>query len=74
MCADIVQRLGPGENTLLGVVSGLVDVATTQWMLYGKTTTQQKLPLSLNPRVWLRVGPIGHHPNALHAGAHDRQD
>ena len=45
-----LQRMSPGENTIIGLATGLIDVSTTQWILYCKNASQQKLPLTLDPR------------------------
>ena len=50
---DALQRLSPQENTVLGIAAGAFDVLTTQWMVYCKTASQQRLPLTLDPRVSL---------------------
>jgi len=49
-----LQRLTSAENTAVGLASGVVDVSTTQWMLYCKNATQQRLPLTLDPRFLYR--------------------
>lgn len=49
-----LQRLTPQENTLVGTITGLVDVSLTQWILYCKNSTQQRVPLTLNPRIMYR--------------------
>jgi solute carrier family 25 carnitine/acylcarnitine transporter 20/29 len=45
-----LQRMNPGENTIIGLATGLVDVSTTQWILYCKNASQQNIPLTLDPR------------------------
>ncbi|KAL3925621.1 MAG: hypothetical protein SGPRY_003605 [Prymnesium sp.] len=42
------------ENTVLGVVSGTIEVTLLQPMLYCKNASQQGLPFTLNPRVLYR--------------------
>lgn len=49
-----LQRLSPQENTAVGLAIGVIDVSSTQWMLYCKNATQQRLPLTMNPAVLYR--------------------
>lgn len=49
-----LQRLTPQENTLVGSITGLVDVTTTQWILYCKNSTQQRVPLTMDIRIMYR--------------------
>ena len=49
-----LQRLTPKENFVVGLAIGAIDVSTTQWILYCKNTSQQKLPLTFDPRVMYR--------------------
>lgn len=38
-----LQRLSTVENTVMGCATGAIDVTLTQWMLYSKNLSQQKL-------------------------------
>jgi len=49
-----VKRLTVFENFGLGAVAGTIEVVLLQPMLYCKNATQQKLPLTLDPRVLYR--------------------
>lgn len=50
----VLAKLSPAENTALGLATGMIDVSTTQWMLYCKNASQQRIPLTLDPRVLYR--------------------
>ena len=39
--AESLQGLTAVQTTILGIVTGAVDVSCTQWMLYSKTLSQQ---------------------------------
>lgn len=54
MADSRLQRLTPVENTVVGLATGVIDVSTTQWILYCKNASQQNLPLSMNPRILYR--------------------
>lgn len=51
---DPMQLLSPFESTSVGIVAGAIEVTILQPMLYCKNATQQKLPLTLDPRVLYR--------------------
>lgn len=59
-----LQRLSPQENTLLGLAVGVVDTSGTQWMVYCKNAAQQRLKLTLDPRILYR----GYAANLLNVG------
>eukprot|EP00040_Diaphanoeca_grandis_P042842 m.266157 g.266157 ORF g.266157 m.266157 type:complete len:279 (+) comp65657_c0_seq1:370-1206(+) len=48
------RQLSATENTLLGVLSGGIEVSILQPILYLKNASQQKLPFTLNPSVLYR--------------------
>jgi len=50
----VLQKLSPQENTFLGLTVGFIDTSSTQWMLYCKNASQQRLPMTLNLRVLYR--------------------
>eukprot|EP00518_Triparma_eleuthera_P002911 CAMPEP_0182464976 /NCGR_PEP_ID=MMETSP1319-20130603/8934_1 /TAXON_ID=172717 /ORGANISM="Bolidomonas pacifica, Strain RCC208" /LENGTH=123 /DNA_ID=CAMNT_0024664653 /DNA_START=214 /DNA_END=582 /DNA_ORIENTATION=- len=39
--AESLQNLTPVQTTILGSLTGFIDVSCTQWMLYSKTLSQQ---------------------------------
>ena len=49
-----VKLLSPVQNASLGGIAGTIEVIILQPMLYCKNATQQKLPLTLDPRVLYR--------------------
>lgn len=49
-----LQKLSPVENTIVGIAAGVIDVSSTQWILYYKNASQQRLPLTFDPRVLYR--------------------
>lgn len=51
--ADL-QKLNGVENGAVGIISGAIEVTILQPMLYCKNSTQQNLPLTLNPAVVYR--------------------
>ena len=51
------EKLSPNQNSLLGFVSGAVEVSALQSMNYWKNASQQGLPFTLNPRVLYRGYP-----------------
>eukprot|EP00617_Octactis_speculum_P026714 CAMPEP_0185770968 /NCGR_PEP_ID=MMETSP1174-20130828/62352_1 /TAXON_ID=35687 /ORGANISM="Dictyocha speculum, Strain CCMP1381" /LENGTH=273 /DNA_ID=CAMNT_0028456635 /DNA_START=39 /DNA_END=860 /DNA_ORIENTATION=- len=52
--ADALQKLSPFENTCLGVSAGIIDVSSTQWMLYCKNSTQQRVKIKFDPKIMYR--------------------
>jgi hypothetical protein len=48
------QKLTPVENAAVGIAAGVIEVTILQPMLYWKNATQQKLQLTLSPRVVYR--------------------
>ena len=55
MSADeALQRLSPAENTAIGIAAGVIDVSSTQWILYCKNATQQKIPIKFQISVLYR--------------------
>jgi len=53
----VLQKLGDGQNALLGVAAGGIEAAATQPLTYAKNCFQQRTPLSLVPRVVYRGTP-----------------
>mmetsp|Transcript_83209 Transcript_83209/g.101963 ORF Transcript_83209/g.101963 Transcript_83209/m.101963 type:complete len:284 (+) Transcript_83209:853-1704(+) len=49
-----MQQLSGGENALLGVLAGAIEVCIDQPQLYWKNASQQGLPFTLNPRYLYR--------------------
>ena len=49
-----VKLLSPVQNATLGSIAGTIEVIILQPMLYCKNATQQKLPLTMDPRVLYR--------------------
>ena len=54
MSDDRFSKLTPLQNTKLGLYCGCLEVMLLQPMLYLKNATQQRLPLTLNPRYLYR--------------------
>ena len=53
----VLQKLGDGQNAMLGVAAGGIEAAATQPLTYAKNCFQQRTPLSLVPRVVYRGTP-----------------
>ena len=53
-----LQLLSGGENVVLGVVTGVLSKSVNYPFLSWKTTVQQGLPISLNPRIVYRGLPM----------------
>lgn len=49
-----VKQLSAAQNASVGAIAGTIEVVILQPMLYCKNATQQKLPLTLDPRVLYR--------------------
>ena len=49
-----LQRLSAGENALVGIAAGVIEVTLLQPILYWKNAAQQSLPFTLNPRLLYR--------------------
>ena len=54
MSDERLQRLTPGENFIIGLAIGAIDVSTSQWVLYCKNASQQRIPLTFDPKVMYR--------------------
>ncbi|KAJ9451838.1 putative mitochondrial carrier C19G12.05 [Diplonema papillatum] len=48
------ERLNPGENVVVGVICGCVEVMVMQPVLYCKNAVQQGFPLTMNPKILYR--------------------
>lgn len=48
------ERLTDFQNSLVGLLCGVLEVSALQWVNYFKNATQQGLPLSMDPRVLYR--------------------
>ena len=53
----VLQKLSDPQNCLLGVAAGAIEAASTQPLTYVKNSLQQKLAVSLDPRVVYRGTP-----------------
>lgn len=53
-----MQKLSPGENCLLGIVTGVMSKACNYPLLVWKNTVQQGLKISLDPRIVYRGLPM----------------
>mmetsp|Transcript_11433 Transcript_11433/g.23999 ORF Transcript_11433/g.23999 Transcript_11433/m.23999 type:complete len:277 (+) Transcript_11433:90-920(+) len=51
---NVLQRLSGGENCVLGIAAGAIEVGINQPMLYCKNAVQQGLPFTMDPRVLYR--------------------
>jgi len=50
----VLQKLSGGENCVLGMMAGAIEVCINQPQLYFKNARQQNLPLTLNPKILYR--------------------
>lgn len=50
----VLQKLSGGENCVLGIMAGALEVCINQPQLYFKNARQQNIPLTLNPKVLYR--------------------
>ena len=50
----MTHSLSEGENALVGIAAGIADITCIQWAYYLKNARQQRLPLTLNPRLLYR--------------------
>ena len=50
----MTHSLSEGENALVGITAGIADITCIQWAYYLKNARQQRLPLTLNPRILYR--------------------
>ena len=50
----MTHSLSEGENALVGIAAGIADITCIQWAYYLKNARQQRLPLTLNPRILYR--------------------
>jgi len=50
----VLQKLSGGENCILGVIAGALEVCINQPQLYFKNARQQNIPLTLNPKILYR--------------------
>lgn len=48
------NKLTSKQNTILGISSGIIDVLITQPLVYWKVASQQRLPFTLNPKIFYR--------------------
>ena len=53
----VLQRLTDAQNALLGVAAGAIEAASTQPLTYTKNCIQQKVKVSLDPRIMYRGTP-----------------
>ena len=53
-----LQLLSGSENVVLGIVTGVLSKSVNYSFLSWKTTVQQGLPISLNPRIVYRGLPM----------------
>ena len=53
----VLQRLTDAQNALLGVAAGAIEAASTQPLTYTKNCIQQKVRVSLDPRIMYRGTP-----------------
>ena len=53
----MLQRLTDAQNALLGVAAGAIEAASTQPLTYTKNCIQQKVKVSLDPRIMYRGTP-----------------
>lgn len=53
----MLQRLTDAQNALLGVAAGAIEAASTQPLTYAKNCIQQKVRVSLDPRIMYRGTP-----------------
>mmetsp|Transcript_4155 Transcript_4155/g.13011 ORF Transcript_4155/g.13011 Transcript_4155/m.13011 type:complete len:284 (+) Transcript_4155:449-1300(+) len=53
----VLQRLGDVQNLVLGLAAGAIEAAATQPLTYAKNCLQQRVAVSLNPRVVYRGTP-----------------
>lgn len=50
----MTHSLSEGENALVGITAGIADITCIQWAYYLKNARQQRLLLTLNPRILYR--------------------